>query len=360
MIFAPEWSGGVIVANKFKSSARLIPIHEAVGSVLAHDITEIRPGEFKGVAFKKGHIVREEDIPHLRRLGKEHLFALEIEPHEVHEDDAAIRLAEALSGPGIKPDGIPSEGKISLKTSMRGLFKVNVPALTELCMIPEICCSSRHGNIPVEKGETVVSLRAIPLVIDEKILLSAIDIIKKSSPIFMVKQFSNPPTGIIVTGNEVYAGLIQDKFASILKKKLSHYECPITKVIYCPDDVRHITRAIDELINTGSSMILVSGGMSVDPDDVSRIAIENAGASDIIYGTSVLPGAMFLYARIGSVPIMGLPACVLYFKATVFDLILPRVLAREKITRVDLAQMAHGGLCLNCPQCRFPICPFGK
>jgi len=198
------------------------------------------------------------------------------------------------------------------------------------------------------------------LILDEKILLEALTIITRSDPIFMVKPFSPLQTGIIITGNEVYSGMIQDKFAPILKTKLSEYRCPVEQVIYCPDKVDHIVRAIHKLLEMGSELILVSGGMSVDPDDVSRVAIEKAGAMDLVYGTSVLPGAMFLYARLGGTPILGLPACVLYFKATVFDLILPRVLAGERIGRVELARMAHGGLCLNCPECRFPICPFGK
>ncbi len=348
------------MANKYKSSARLIPVDEAVGSVLAHDITEIRPGEFKGVAFKKGHIVKKEDIPHLRRIGKEHLYALELAPGELHEDDAATMLAEALSGPGIRPAGPPSEGKINLKASKDGLFKVNVSVLTELCMIPEICCSTRHGNTPVNRGDILVSLRAIPLIVDRKVIESGIHVIKKASPLFMVKPFSILKTGIVVTGNEVYSGIIEDRFAPIIKEKLSKYRCPVTEVIYCPDRVKEIANAINRLIDIDSRMILVSGGMSVDPDDVSRRAIEKAGAKDMVYGTSVLPGAMFLYARIGDIPVMGLPACVLYYKATVFDLMLPRVLAGEQITREDIARMAHGGLCLNCPQCRFPICPFGK
>jgi len=348
------------LSNKDKSSASVIPVDQAIGKVLAHDVTEIRPGQFKGVAFKKGHIIKEEDLPHLRRLGKEHLFVLHIGAEEVHEDDAAMRLARALAGPGVVFDSRPAEGKIALKAAHRGLLKVNVKALNELSLIPAICCSSRHNNILVEKGETIAATRAIPLIIEEKTLSLAIDIAKTARGIFSVKQLSQPQAGLIITGNEVYRGLIDDKFAPIIRKKLRFFRCQLKEILFAPDDEMQITKGIKELLQKGSGLILVAGGMSVDPDDVSRMAIAEAGAVDIVYGTPVLPGAMFLYGRFGNIPVLGLPACVLAYNVTAFDLLLPRILAGERITRRDLAAMAHGGLCLNCEQCRYPICPFGK
>jgi len=348
------------MANKFKSSANTISVDQAVGKVLAHDITEIRPGQFKGVAFRKGHIVREEDIPHLRRLGKEHLFVLHIGPGEVHEDEAAIRLAKALTGQGVVFDGQPSEGKISLKAAHKGLLKVNVQALTELCLIPTICCASQHTNTVVKKGEIVCATRAIPLIIDEMTLSEAVHIAEAADGIFSVKPLSQPKTGIVITGNEVFSGLINDKFAPILRKKLASFGCQIKKPLFAPDDKAEIVKCIDDLLKREAEFIIVAGGMSVDPDDISRMAITDAGAEDVVYGTSILPGAMFLYGHIGDVPILGVPACVLFYKATVLDILLPRVLAGEIITRKDLAALAHGGICLNCEKCHYPVCPIRK
>jgi hypothetical protein len=348
------------MANKYKSSATIIPLDEAEGKVLAHDITEIRPGQFKGAAFKKGHIVRSEDIPHLRRLGKEHLFVLEIEPGEVHEDEAAVRLATALSGPGVFFDPSPSEGKISFKSAGRGLLKVQVGALVELNLVPDISCSSRHNNVLVEKGEIIAATRAIPLVIDEKFLNVAIHIAESAGGIFSVKPLARAQAGLVVTGNEVYHGLIEDKFAPLLRTKLQTYGCQLKETLFSPDDKARIIEGIRNLLQNGIDLLMVAGGMSVDPDDVTRMAITEAGAKNIVYGTPVLPGAMFLYGRFDAVPVLGLPACVLYYRATAMDLLLPRVLAGEVITRRDLAAMAHGGLCLNCEQCRYPACPFGK
>lgn len=348
------------MANKYKSSAATISVDQAAGTVLAHDITEIRPGQFKGASFHKGHIIQPEDIPHLRRLGKEHLFVLQIGPDEVHEDEAAVDLAGVLAGPGVRFEGPPSEGKISLKAARKGLLKVKVEALTELCLIPEICCSARHTNTVVEEGELIAATRAIPLLIDRRTLTGALRVAEEAGGIFSVNPLARPLTGIVITGNEVYAGLIEDKFAPILRKKLQSFDCPFMEPVYAPDDIQVIASHIRDLIGRGAEMIMVAGGMSVDPDDVSRVAVAEAGAEDVVYGTPVLPGAMFLYGRIGTVPVLGLPACVLFHRVTILELLLPRVLAGEKITRRDLAELAHGGLCLTCEECRYPTCPFGK
>ncbi|MDY7034818.1 MAG: molybdopterin-binding protein [Thermodesulfobacteriota bacterium] len=346
--------------NKYKSSATIIPLEEAVGKVLAHDITEIRPGQFKGAAFRKGYIIREEDLPHLRRLGKEHLFVLDIAKNEIHEDEAAIMLAEALAGQSVVFDDHPSEGKIALKSSHRGLLKVDVKALRDFNLIPDVTCSSRHNNSMVNEGDIIAATRAIPLIIDETLIKKAVNVAGDTGGIFSVKKLAQPEIGLIITGNEVYNGLIEDKFAHIIKKKLNFFGCHLKEIIYTPDDMNEIIQRIKGFHEKGMGLILVAGGMSVDPDDVSRMAIAEAGAKSIVYGTPVLPGAMFLYGRLGDIPIMGLPACILYYNATVFDLVLPRILAGEILTRRDLAEMAHGGLCLGCEQCRYPVCPFGK
>ncbi|MBN2058937.1 MAG: molybdopterin-binding protein [Deltaproteobacteria bacterium] len=348
------------MTNKFKSAGKIISVEEAIGTVLAHDITEIRPGRFKGSAFKRGQIIKKDDLERLKSLGKEHIFVLNIEPGEIHEDDAALRLARVLAGPGIIFDENPSEGKITLKAAHKGLLKVNVPALVDFNLVPEVTCSTRHNNILVEKGETVAGTRAIPLIIDEDYVLQAEKIAKKAGGILSVKPLSTPASGIIITGTEVYSGRIEDKFAPVLKKKLSSFGCEIKEISFLPDNKNRIIKTLHSYLKKGYDLILLTGGMSVDPDDVTRMAIAEAGAEDIIYGTPVLPGAMFLYARFGEVPVLGLPACIIFYKTTVFDLIFPRVLAGEKITRTDLASMAHGGLCLTCERCNYPVCPFGK
>ncbi len=346
--------------SKFKSSAVIIRIEEAVGKVVAHDMTEIRPGLSKGPAFKKGHIIREEDVPHLRRLGKEHLYVLQIEPGELHEDDAALRLASALAGRGVVFDPHPSEGKISLRAAFKGLLKVDAEALTAFNLVPDVTCASRHNNTLVEKGDIIAATRAIPLIVEEEIVNEAVRIARDGEGILFVEELSRPRTFLVITGNEVYHGLIEDKFAPILRKKLLSLGCSIGDTGFAPDDRSIITRMIRESVTKGAELILVAGGMSVDPDDMTRTAIIEAGAEDVVYGTPVLPGAMLLYGRVSGIPILGVPACVLFHNATVLDLILPRVLAGEIITRKDLAALAHGGLCLQCEVCKYPLCPFGK
>jgi molybdopterin biosynthesis enzyme len=283
-----------------------------------------------------------------------------LEPGEVHEDDAALRLAEALSGNGVSFDPHPSEGKIQLKASRRGLLKIDVAALTRINLVSDISCSSRHTNALVEQGDVVAAVRAIPLIIDEENLKEAEAIAFETDNFVSVEPFMTPDTGIVITGSEVFSGLIDDKFAPIIRKKLQSFDCGIMGITFAPDDKERIVSEINKFLLKGAEMIVVAGGMSVDPDDITRVAIADAGAQGVVYGTPVLPGAMFLVGRYGSVPVLGLPACVLFFRATVLDLILPRVLAGESITREDLAAMAHGGMCLECEQCHFPRCSFGK
>ena len=246
------------MAGKFKSSATVITLEEALGKVLAHDITEIRPGQFKGTAFRKGHIVREEDLDHLRRLGKEHLYILEIDPGELHEDEAALRLAKAISGPGIRFDEKPSEGKIVLKSTRRGLLKVEADALKAFNMVEDVTCSSRRTNSLVREGEIVGATRAIPLIIDQGSVDEAVRIARSRGGIVSVKEVSSPETGLVVTGNEVFYGRIEDKFAPLIRKKLESYGCSLLETIFTPDDRDRIVHAIRELLDRGLGLILVN------------------------------------------------------------------------------------------------------
>ncbi|MHC1727845.1 MAG: molybdopterin-binding protein [Syntrophobacteraceae bacterium] len=338
----------------------IIRVEEAVGMVLAHDITEIQRGGFKGPAFRKGHKVREADICHLQRLGKRHLYVLKIEEGFMHENDAAIALAEALCGSGLIWNREPREGKITIQAEHAGLFKVDVGALTQINMLGEVMCATRHTNFLVREGETVAAARAIPLVIRSELIDEAVAIARSRNGVLQVKQLKKARTGILITGNEVYTKLIEDQFEPVLRRKMGQIGCTVIGVMFAPDDADHIERAIKQLLAEGAELLLVTGGMSVDPDDVTRQAIAQAGAVEFLYGTPVLPGAMFMASSIGEVQVLGIPACGLYHEATILDLVLPRILAGEKLTRQDVAAMGHGGLCLHCSECRYPVCPFGK
>jgi hypothetical protein len=339
---------------------QLIDLADAVGMALAHDITEVRPGEFKGAAFRKGQIIRHEDLDHLARLGKRHLYVLEIGATGMHEDEAAVKLAEALSGPGITFKPTPREGKINLLAARDGLLKVNATALTDFNDIDGIMCASRHTNTLVKKGDTVAGTKAIPLVIERDLVNKAVAVASSCGGVFTVKELSRLRTGLIITGQEVYEGLIKDRFVDALAPKLKALECEIMRITFTPDDADFIARTVRSYLDAGVELIITTGGTSVDPDDVTRAGIIKAGAEDTLFGSSVLPGAMLLLASIRGIPVIGVPASGLFHGTTVFDLMLPRILAGEKISRRDLAQLAHGGLCLQCEECRFPICPFGK
>ncbi|MBK5099475.1 MAG: molybdopterin-binding protein [Desulfobacteraceae bacterium] len=339
---------------------KTIRLEEAVGSTLAHDITEIRPGEFKGPAFRKGHRVCEEDICHLQRLGKNHLYLIDLAQDEIHENEAAAILAKALAGEGVVWKDQPQEGKIKLLAGQDGLLCVETTALAAFNMVDEVMCATLHNRTLVKKGDPVAATRAIPLVMKRAPIERAAAIARQNGPVLSVKALRHANAGLVITGNEVYHGLIEDRFAPILTQKVKELGSEVIALELAPDDAEEIAKVLRSHLKQGCDLLLVSGGMSVDPDDVTRHAIRLAGATELHYGAAVLPGAMFLVAYLGDVPLLGVPACGLYHRITVLDLVLPRILAGERIGKAELAFLGHGGLCRDCPECSYPNCPFGK
>jgi len=339
---------------------KTIKLKDAVGTKLAHDITEIRPGEFKGAAFRKGHTVCNEDLCRLQKLGKNHLYLIDLEADEIHENEAAAIVAEALAGDGIGWKNEPSEGKIGLMAEIDGLLTVDTASLAAFNMIEEVMCATLHNHTLVKAGDLVAATRAIPLVMKRAPIERAAAIAGQNGGVVSVRPLRHGKVGLIITGNEVYHGLIEDRFAPILTRKLTEMGCEVNSISFAPDDTEIIRQAICAHIDRGCDLILLSGGMSVDPDDVTRKGIRLAGADEMHYGAAALPGAMFLVAYIGEVPLIGVPACGLHHRTTVLDLVLPRILAGEKIGKKELAFLGHGGLCQDCPECTYPHCAFGK
>lgn len=340
---------------------QVVTLEEAVGFPLAHDITEIRPGEFKGAAFHKGHILSVDDLEHLRRLGKNHLYILRPEGDEIHEDAAAAILATALCGAGVGWNEAPREGKITLRALHDGLFRVDTAALLQFNMFGEVMCATRHSNGVVKKGDIVAATRAIPLLVSQRLVDGAAAAAREATRgVLSVTPLRRARVGVMITGNEVYHGLVTDKFKPVITKKVRELGGEIVEVVYLPDDDALIAAAVVDLVAQGADLLITTGGMSVDPDDRTRFALEKAGVKDIVYGSPVLPGAMFMVAYLGDLPVLGVPACGMYAARTVLDLVFPRILAGDRITRQDIAALGHGGLCLNCPTCSFPVCPFGK
>ncbi|MBF0567214.1 MAG: molybdopterin-binding protein [Nitrospirae bacterium] len=363
------------LARNDGNGLKKLPVEEAVGTVLAHDITEIRPGEFKGRAFRKGHIVMEEDVCHLQRLGKEHLFVLDIAEDEMHEDDAAYAFAKTLMGKGVGISGEPKEGKINIVAETDGLLTINKDALLAFNMLDDVMCATLHGNVVVKKGQTVAGTKAIPLLVKKGVIHAAVRIGEKAGHVIEVREIRKPKAGVVITGNEIYNGRIKDGFLPMVKKKIEQFGGEFVGVHYAPDDADFIAQKLFSLLYDGADLLITTGGMSVDPDDVTPLAVRKLPVTETFYGTAVLPGAMFLIGYVdgakmalhsknggshNNIPIMCLPACGMYSKTTVFDLILPRVLAGQFIGRKELAEMGHGGLCMNCKECTFPVCPFGK
>ena len=349
---------------------KLIRTTEAEGAVLCHDITQIIKGVTKDARFRKGHVVTKEDIPVLLSLGKDQLYVWEKAEGMLHEDEAAEILCAMCRGEHMDRSA-PKEGKIELTAACSGLFKIKNEALKAVNSMGQMMIASRHGNVPVKAGDKLAGTRIIPLVIEEEKMEAAKKMameITGGSPIFELVPFRKKKAAIVTTGNEVYYGRIEDTFSPVIREKLAEYDTEVMGHEIWNDDDKKVTEAILRMIEKGADMVICTGGMSVDPDDKTPLAIKNTGARIVSYGAPVLPGAMFLLAYYTAgegesarvVPIMGLPGCVMYSKRTIFDLVLPRIMADDEVTAEELASLGQGGLCLNCPVCTWPACGFGK
>ncbi len=338
---------------------KLINTVDAVGHVLCHDLTQIIKDEFKGARFRKGHVVTEEDIPVLLSMGKEHLYVWEMDPGMVHENDGAQRLCALCQNEHMERSEV-KEGKIELTAACGGLFRVDSERLIAVNSIENIMIASRHGNTAVQKGDKLAGTRVIPLVIPEETLRAA-ETAAGDAPLLELLPWKLKTAAIVATGSEVKKGLIQDTFTPVVRDKLAAFGIKTLAAVYPGDGVENVAAAIGEMRKTGAEIIVCTGGMSVDPDDNTPGGIRAAGARIVSYGAPVLPGAMLLLGYFeDGVPVLGLPGCVMYAGATVFDLLLPRIAAGVEITRAEIAAMGEGGLCLGCKLCRWPVCPFGK
>lgn len=338
---------------------KLIRTEDAVGQVLCHDITQIIRGVTKDAVFRKGHVVTEADIPVLLSVGKENLYIWEKEEGMLHENEAAEILREICQNAYMHPSEV-KEGKIELIADCDGVLKIDAERLRKVNALGEMMIATRHGDFPVKKGEKLAGMRVIPLVISEEKMRQAKEAAGEK-PLLELCPYLPKKAGVVTTGSEVYYHRIEDTFTPVIREKLGEYGVEIAGHKVCNDDHERITEAVRELLAQGCDLILCTGGMSVDPDDRTPLAIKNTGARIVTYGAPVLPGAMFLLAYYdGEIPVLGLPGCVMYAKRTVFDLVLPRILCGEMLTAEDLQVLGEGGLCLSCPVCTFPNCGFGK
>lgn len=339
-----------------------VKTEEAVGQKILHDMTQIIPGESKGAAFRRGQTITGGDICRLQKMGRNRLYTEDSSIDSgkwVHEDLAAEAFASAMTGEGTRTEGKPREGKVNIVANQNGLLLTDTQRLRNFNLIPGVMAAARKNFTTIKKDKVIAGTRAIPLYLAKDIFSAAMAILDKK-PLFRVQAFKPAKIGILITGTEIFKGLVKDKFEAILTGKVIQYGCSVVKTIIVPDEPGAIAEAVDRLIEAESDIIITTAGLSVDPEDLTLKGLLDAGATDLLHGAAVLPGAMTLLGYIGNVRLMGVPACALFHKTTSFDLLFPRVLADIKITRGDLAELSNGGLCLECQTCSFPKCPFGK
>ena len=338
---------------------KLIRTEEAVGRVLCHDMTQIIPGVYKDARFRKGHIVAEEDIPVLLAMGKENLYVWEKTEGMLHEDEAALRLRDLCISEHMHCTEV-KEGKVELIADKDGLFEVDTERLCAVNGIDELMIATRHTNTAVHPGDKLAGMRVIPLVIEEEKLERAEQTAGKR-PLLRLTPWKLKTAAVITTGSEVAKGLIEDKFTPVVERKLAAFGIRMIRHVLTGDDPGRIREEIVKAHEDGMDLVLCTGGMSVDPDDRTPGAIARSGVKIVTYGAPTLPGAMFClgYFEDGT-PVAGLPGCVMYAKATIFDLVLPRIAAGVALKRSDFVRLGHGGLCLGCDTCHYPACGFGK
>lgn len=334
-----------------------LKIEDAIGKTLCHDISAMRDG-FKGAAFKRGHVITKEDIPAFLDLGKRTVFVWEDHAGEVHEEDAALRMAAMAPVEGAHYTA-PSEGKVLLIADTRGMFRVDTALQKEINSIGDITISSLPDHYPVEPGARLASMRIVPLVTREEQILKAEELCKDRK-LLDLRPYNHLKVGVIITGSEVYSGRIKDKFEPVVREKLSQYPCDILDITLCDDDVDMITTASRQFIDQGADLLIYSGGMSVDPDDVTPTAISSLGADIVKYGLPAQPGNMTLVAYLGDIALLGVPGAAISLPTTMFDVLLPQAFCGDKLTRNDLINLAEGGLCQLCKNCHFPNCTFGR
>ncbi|BBD08076.1 FmdE family protein [Desulfovibrio ferrophilus] len=340
----------------------VLPVDEAVGQAALHDMTRIDPGVEKGPAFTRGQVLSAGDVCRLQQMGKNHIYVERTTAASegwVHEDDAARAFALGLSGTGVELMGDIREGKANLVAACDGLLQINTDILEAFNMVSGVMAATRHDGLLVKQGARIGATRAIPLYLPESALGQATRILD-DSPVLNVLPLRPAQVGILVTGTEVANGLIEDKFEPVISNKLEALGCTAGGTTVVPDDRSAVCEGIQKFIATGCDLIITTAGLSVDPDDVTRQGLVDAGAEDVLYGAPILPGAMTLLAKIGEVQVLGVPACALFYKTTSLDLLLPRLLAGCELNRRDLARLGHGGMCSECKTCTFPKCPFGK
>ncbi len=338
---------------------KLMRTEDAVGQVLCHDITQIIKGVTKDAVFRKGHVIEEADIPVLLSVGKDHIYIWEYDETKLHENKAADVLCRICMGENMHPTA-PKEGKIELIADCDGVLTVDTGRVNAVNALGDMMIATRHSGFSVQKGDKLAGTRIIPLVID-KACMDEAQAVAGAIPLVQVHPFVKKRFGLITTGNEVYHGRIEDTFSPVIAEKFGEFGAEMSEHVILPDDNERITAAINRMLDDGLDMVACTGGMSVDPDDKTPLAIKMSRAKIVSYGAPVLPGAMFLLAYADSNrPVMGLPGCAMYAKRTILDLVLPSLMADVPISADWLSHLGEGGLCLNCNTCTFPQCGFGR
>jgi len=332
-----------------------ISIEDAVGLPLAHDLTQVdAERQTKGARFRRGHLLAPEDLPVLRKMGRLNLSVLDLEEGEVHEDEAARSLADALCGEGLEIEG-PEEGRCRLVSTRKGVARFDPEMVKRVNLDREWSFGTCPANAIVKPGSTVAAFRILPLALKRASLERAV---RESSP-FSVRPFLPLGVGLVTTGSEIKAGLVKDAVCGKLLRKLEELGGSFAGQRFCGDGAEEIRESVRELLHAGADIVICTGGMSVDADDRTPEAIRSVADEVLFRGVPAMPGSNLMLARAGESWVVGAPACAAHDERTALDRLLIALFAGLG-EEIDVKNWGIGGLCSRCRVCSFPDCDFAR
>jgi molybdopterin biosynthesis enzyme len=317
---------------------------QAVGHILRHNLS----GPDGRKALSKGHRIAAGDLPQLAALGLEQVRVAVLEPGDVHENEAARRLAAAVCGPGVlaRP---PAASRVNLLAAADGIVRVDVAALLRINEIDGLTVATLPSHALARVRQRVATIKIIPFAVPEEELARAEAIgraaLAARTSVIALSPLRQLDIGVILVGSRAARARIEAGVYPAIESRVVELGSRVLAVRYVESEEHVIAGTIGELRAAGAQLLIVAGETSImDRDDVTPQGIRLAGGRIEHYGAPVEPGNLLLLAYLDTLPVLGAPGCVRSRDVNIVDLLLPRLLAGEQITRRDIVELGHGGL----------------
>ena len=318
-----------------------------VGWVLAHDVRDAE-GALLG---RKGDRLDAASAARLVAGSASEVHLIEMEAGDLHEDPAGERVARAVAGRGVTVRD-SATGQWAIRAEHRGLLRVAIDDLAAVNGLEGVSVYTLFDGQVVDAGEVVGRAKVTPLVIAGSVVGEAEERLRQSGGCVVVRPFEARPVSAVAPGSLVPR--VRARFEAVLREKLDWFGAPLTSLAYPEAESEAVGQAIEHAIAAGARIVVVAGANALDPLDPVFAAIERIGGRLLRAGVPAHPGSLLWVARVGSTPVLGMPGCGMFSQATLFDLLLPRLLAGETVGSDELAAYGHGGLLGREMAFRFP------